>query len=591
MNRTLKYVYLFSLMSGLLWSESIGSDQQGLHPINLKVYDGAGSLLLNWSFADTIQVNEISIYRRSTQEDIFTLIANIAPDSDRFLDKNCDVTERYFYLVEIKDINGNIYKSDDIRPSFGTCLSGLEENEIVPHSSTWDIMSDVIDRSFTSYYPEISNESKDGILSLLSSDNIHKSSWIEHFPLQYFPDIKLIMGNPANLVFQDHIIEEMFVFEKEFRNQLLFTPQEWSKNVNDLFSLTKDKWYLLVDSFQNCLEQVKNAPPILISGVEKYDDNNIEVLIFVIDSDKLNQKKINLYNNDETIEVEIKTTLFPGSEIRIETPSEWDHAILTIDNQVIDKIDFISYKNIMKTLDKDIIPVESVRGIRASREKTELWLNEIFWDPNTAKLSIEIAGLPTGSEKFIISINNDDLWEIQLDHSFDIQYSDSTFNIDLSNYDEPILYYDILDDQRRSVELFKLTSTDLLRSHRFPDGETWKETEQNTFGEENIDQRSIMETALIPELFVLYQNYPNPFNSNTRISFDLLQDATLSLYVTDATGRIKTIFSDEEFYNSGKYNFDWNAESFSTGVYFFTINAEVDGYLPVVFSRKMIYLK
>ena len=100
-----------------------------------------------------------------------------------------------------------------------------------------------------------------------------------------------------------------------------------------------------------------------------------------------------------------------------------------------------------------------------------------------------------------------------------------------------------------------------------------------------------MDADLIPELFVLYQNYPNRFNSKTRISFDLLQDATLSLYVTDATGRIKTTFSDKEFYNSGKYNFDWNAESFSTGVYFFTINAEVEGYLPILFSRKMIYLK
>ena len=100
-----------------------------------------------------------------------------------------------------------------------------------------------------------------------------------------------------------------------------------------------------------------------------------------------------------------------------------------------------------------------------------------------------------------------------------------------------------------------------------------------------------MDASLIPELFILYQNYPNPFNSNTRISFDLLQDALLSLYVTDATGRVKTIFADKVFYNSGKYNFDWNAESFSTGVYFFTINTEVTGYLPVVFSRKMIYLK
>ena len=83
-----------------------------------------------------------------------------------------------------------------------------------------------------------------------------------------------------------------------------------------------------------------------------------------------------------------------------------------------------------------------------------------------------------------------------------------------------------------------------------------------------------MDADLIPELFVLYQNYPNPFNSTTRISFDLLQDATLSLYVTDATGRIKTNFSDKEFYNSGKYNFDWNAESFSTGVYFLKIGGD-----------------
>ena len=54
-------------------------------------------------------------------------------------------------------------------------------------------------------------------------------------------------------------------------------------------------------------------------------------------------------------------------------------------DQVMDRIDFISDRKIMKTLENDIIPVESVTGIRASKEKTELWLNEIFWDPNIAK--------------------------------------------------------------------------------------------------------------------------------------------------------------------------------------------------------------
>jgi hypothetical protein len=592
MNRKLRYIYLLSLVSGLLWSESIGSDKQGLHPVNLEVYDGAGSLLLHWSFADTIQSNEISIFRRSAQEEIFTLISSITKDTDRFLDKNCNVSERYFYTVKVKDINGVIYRSDDIRPSFGTCLQGLEKNKIADPSSMWNLMSHVIDNSFTIYYPEISDKPREGLLNLLSKDNIDKSSWIEDFPLQYLSDIKLIIDNPANMVFQDYIVEEMFILGKEYRNDLLLTPEEWTKGVNDLFSLTKDKWYMLVDSFQKCLEKLKNSPPILISGAEKSGDNNIETLVFVIDPERLGQRKINLYHNDETIKVNIQNTLFPVYEVRVETPGHWDYATLSMGDQVMDRIDFISDRKIMKTLENDIIPVESVTGIRASKEKTELWLNEIFWDPNIAKLSLEVAGQSSGSKTFFISINNDDLWEIHLDHSFDIQYSDSTFYIDLSKYDDALnLYFDILDNERRSVELFRLTSTDLISSHRFPDGETWKGTDKNTFGEENTDQWSIIDASLIPEFFVLYQNYPNPFNSNTRISFDLLQDATLSLYVTDATGRVKTIFSEEEFYNSGKYNFDWNAESFSTGVYFFTINAEINGYLPVIFSRKMIYLK
>ena len=174
-----------------------------------------------------------------------------------------------------------------------------------------------------------------------------------------------------------------------------------------------------------------------------------------------------------------------------------------------------------------------------------------------------------------------------------MQYADSTFNLDLSKYTDPIiLYYDLVKkDTQETIEMIKVSRSEIINIQRFPDGEKWTNTKDNTFGSKNIEKRSSMNNSLIPELFVLYQNYPNPFNSNTRISFDLLQDATLSLYVTDATGRVKTIFSDKEFYVSGKYNFDWNAENFSTGVYFFTINAEIDGYLPVIYSRKMIYLK
>ena len=593
MNRKLTFLIFLVLTSGILWSESIGSDKQGIHPVKLDVYDGSGSLLLHWSFADTIHANEINIYKRSSEEQKFSLISNVSIDVDRYLDKSCENLQRYFYIVEVKDGHGYSYKSDDIRPAFGTSFLDSDKHENNLSKSIWELMSKLIKDSFIKYFPEIQDGTNDGIVSLLSNDNIHKGSWIENFPLQYLADIRLIMENSTNLVFQNHILEGMKFYEKKYRNELLLTPEEWGKAINNQFSSAKDKWYLLVDSFQSYSDQIENAPPLLISGAGEYHNNLREILIIAFDPDQLDQKKISLNHDDEKIEIEIIPSLIPGSEIRVETPIDWEYAQLLIEDQIVDKMDFIANKKIMKTLDKDIITVESIKGVKSSRENTDIWLNEILWDPNTAKLSLEVAGVPSGSKNYTVRINNDNLWEIDLDYSYDIQYSDSAFHIDLSNYNEPIvLYYDMVEgSSRQTIEMFKLSSADLISLHRFPDGEKWNDTKKNTFGSENIDHRSVLDVSLIPELFVLYQNYPNPFNSNTRISFDLLQDAILSLYVTDATGRVKTIFADKELYNSGKYNFDWNAESFSTGVYFFTINAEVDGYFPVVFSRKMIYLK
>ena len=231
-------------------------------------------------------------------------------------------------------------------------------------------------------------------------------------------------------------------------------------------------------------------------------------------------------------------------------------------------------------------------SLKNSKEYSDVWLNEIYWDASSGFLSLEVAGVYSGLESFTISLNGEELWTLDFNTSFEVVYADSTFSIGFKEFEDLILEYNIVEEgNSRVLEMVMLSQNEDINKHRFPDGEKWVQSKQNTFGSQNIDEKTTMDASLIPEVFVLYQNYPNPFNSNTRISFDLLQDATLSLFVTDATGRVKTIFSDNKFYNSGKYNFDWNAESFSTGVYFFTINAEVEGYLPILFSRKMIYLK
>ena len=591
MNRKLSFIFLLCFIQGLLWSESIGSNSGSVHPVNMEVFDGEGSLLLHWTFEDTIKAKEIKIYKRTSQDEDFDLISTLGVNSDRYLDNNCKPLNRHFYFIEVIDEKGRTYTSDNVRPSFGTSML-IEDTERVAISSTWDIISHLINKSFYKYHSDVSDGTRKGILNLLSQNTVHKGSWIENFPMKHFLELKSMMEKNSRFLPEvQNLKEEIEVFEKKYRNKLLLTPQEWDANISDLFSFTEGKWYLLVDLFHIYQDQIEKSPPIIFSGSS--NDNGVnEVYLFIINPEEFDQKKTSLKYNDEIIDIQISASFLAGSEMRFTTPEEWEYAELIVEDKIVDRIDFIANKKILMTLDNDIVPVKSIDGLKQSRKRTNLWINEIYWNPNIANLSIEVAGF-TSEQEHIIRLNNDVLWNVDLDYSYDMQYSDSTFNLDLGKYTDPIiLYYDLVKEEiQETIEIIKISRSGIINAQRFPDGEKWINVQENTFGSKNIEQRSVINNALIPELFVLYQNYPNPFNSNTRISFDLLQDATLSLYVTDATGRVKTIFSDKEFYISGKYNFNWNAENFSTGVYFFTINAEVDGYLPVVFSRKMIYLK
>ena len=126
---------------------------------------------------------------------------------------------------------------------------------------------------------------------------------------------------------------------------------------------------------------------------------------------------------------------------------------------------------------------------------------------------------------------------------------------------------------------------------RLNDSGSWALANVNTLGSTNIINQNNYDSQLVPQLFVLYQNYPNPFNGQTKITFDLIEDAKLSLYITDAKGRVQERILEEEVYNSGTYNFLWEVEHLSSGIYFITLQAEVDHLPPAVFSRKMIYLK
>ncbi|MFL2989944.1 MAG: T9SS type A sorting domain-containing protein [Candidatus Neomarinimicrobiota bacterium] len=577
-----------------LWSETIFSGNAKINSIDLSIYDGPKSLLLNWIFPDTVQSKETKIFRKSGSGGEFELVANFLEsksENNKYLDNSCKNSIRYFYYVEIVDGLGNIYKSDNLRPSFGA-LKRPTKVLLKSYNDLWELFVTVLNNSILKSNPESNYEHIHAITNLLSKQGGNKNTWVDNYPTQYLNGAKRIIENQDANYFDNNFLDQFQKYEELHRNQFLLTPSEWDLELKSNFMFAKEKWFLLKDSFEDYKKIIGSLPPAFILAAEKGFDDKNEVKLLIVNLEALAQTKVNLSHFGESIEVDFSNTLASKTVISISTPNDWDFVKLNIDDLEVDKIDFINKMKVMKTVAQEIVLTDKPH-LTMSKENSEIWLNELYWNPITSNISVEVAGIYTGLNRYIISIDGEEIWSLDLTPSFDMQYIDSTFNLKLDSMIDNVMEFKIKGENNnsRSLEVVKLLKSESISNHRFPDGETWRKASKNSFGSKNIDKKTMMDSSLIPELFVLYQNYPNPFNGNTRISFDLLQDATLSLYVTDATGRIKTIFSDQEFYNSGKYSFDWNAEIFSTGVYFFTINAEVDGYSSVVFSRKMIYLK
>jgi len=92
----------------------------------------------------------------------------------------------------------------------------------------------------------------------------------------------------------------------------------------------------------------------------------------------------------------------------------------------------------------------------------------------------------------------------------------------------------------------------------------------------------------IPNNFTLSQNYPNPFNPVTKIKFSLpsVRGAqVVMLVVYDAIGREVEVLVNEQL-NPGTYEVKWNADKFSSAVYYYKI--VIGDYTE---TKKMLLIK
>jgi photosystem II stability/assembly factor-like uncharacterized protein len=76
----------------------------------------------------------------------------------------------------------------------------------------------------------------------------------------------------------------------------------------------------------------------------------------------------------------------------------------------------------------------------------------------------------------------------------------------------------------------------------------------------------------IPTKYALLQNYPNPFNPTTRIKYDLPKNSFVTIVIYDILGKeIKTLVN--EHLSSGTYETNWDASKYSSGIYFYRLQA------------------
>jgi hypothetical protein len=89
----------------------------------------------------------------------------------------------------------------------------------------------------------------------------------------------------------------------------------------------------------------------------------------------------------------------------------------------------------------------------------------------------------------------------------------------------------------------------------------------------------------IPNSFALKQNYPNPFNPSTKIRFDIPHSKNVKLSVFNSLGQQVAVLVNEQL-QPGIYEYEFMASDYSSGIYFYRLDAE--GFSE---AKRMVLIK
>jgi len=578
---------------------------QNKKPIDLEAYSGNSSILLTWEIPDKINLKAIRLFRTQNSFTNYSLIHETSNSIERFLDEEVEGKRPYFYSVEIESYSGDIFTSIVDAPPFAKAYI---DNNLFP------ILSIVENKIVNNNYSDI-EKLHDKILNYIISNIIVSADssqlYIINRMIQYNDDpLTSWMGNVGfkSLNTYEQFLSDKYLYDIRqqlestlnrvglfFNNQFLLTPNEWKEHSTLFSDYVLNRLFSIREMLINEIKIFDTSPPVLPLGTWK----------------NINEKNIARIAIIHPEQVQSIVLLDDNYELMVDESIYQESQIIDVElNDNMKKYELIINGNIQKIL--PIVDIEFGYGLSlddqffmlddtllgppiiVSQPMRQFCLNEIVNIPETNQIFIELHGNNNSNSSIGLFMNDLLVWEMEMDHfyGFDPIYADSVFMLD---DDILFLWIDlkVKDDFGlwQTIDTRAIFSDHQITEGRIPDHHGWKQYSISTLGEPNDLVKSATSQLMIPEIFALYQNYPNPFNSETTISFDLLQSATISLYINDAAGRIIHLFFEDNRMNKGIYSYNWNGEKFSSGLYFMTIQAQIDDYLPIIFSRKMIYLK
>lgn len=120
---------------------------------------------------------------------------------------------------------------------------------------------------------------------------------------------------------------------------------------------------------------------------------------------------------------------------------------------------------------------------------------------------------------------------------------------------------------------FQEQSEDISYGRASDGADEWQFFNNPTPGSFNYDADDlVISDSDLPLSFSLDQAYPNPFNSKTTLDFSLPIDSYVSIRVYNLLGK-ETASLVETRFQKGSYSVTWNADPFTSGIYFVKMTA------------------